>query len=76
MGGAPVPFISVTPRMINCAQGPSPSLRPGAFGICANEYAWINTEANKKNIFFMTVLLSMEFTAIFTIHVQSHLLLL
>jgi hypothetical protein len=37
MAGAPVPFIKLTPRIINCVHGPSPSLRGGAFGICAFE---------------------------------------
>lgn len=36
MGGAPVPLIIVTPRMINCSHGPSPSFLSGAFVTCAN----------------------------------------
>src|SRR5205809_617595 len=43
IGGAPVPLIKITPRMISCGHGPSPSFFSGAFLI------WAKTRTGKMS---------------------------
>ena len=47
-GGESVPLIRVTPRMINCDQGPSPSCLDGAFCTCANKLVSGSRKNSKK----------------------------